>query len=223
MDAAGYLEQLIAHLIAGMRSGDDIDGSGVLHTVEGAATALAAAGLLDAGDVGRSRQHALDALEASGAIEQITFSSSESFSAAALGPDHDRLPAPAPPREDPPALTGVVPIAQRVAMADGGALSLLSINRWTTGFDLFYATAGRLRGLRDDGPLDWNWALTDDHGMQYAVRRGGGGGGGGAITWMRLHAVPALPADARHLTIAAARVGAPLLTTTADLTATVWT
>ena len=218
MDAAAYLTQLIAHLVAGMHEGDDTDVSSVLHTVEGAASALAAAGLLDAGGVQRFNERALDALEASGAIQQISFSSSASFSAAALG-SQGRPPRPRPPG-DVPALTGVVPIARTVPLADGGELALLSLNRWTTGFDVLFATVGQDLSLGDDGPLGWDWSLTDDRGMRYAVRRGGGGGGG-TIQWQRVHAVPALPAEARHLSLSAIRDGTQLCSVTVDLEGTV--
>lgn len=90
MDAAAYLERLISHLIAGMGSGDDTDVSSVLATVEGAAAALAAAQLLPAADVQVFKDRALEALEDSGAIQQISWSSSASFSTAALGPEQGR-------------------------------------------------------------------------------------------------------------------------------------
>lgn len=117
-------------------------------------------------------------------------------------------------------LTGVVPIAQSLTMADGRPLMLLSLNRWTNGFDLQYATTGSDHGLGDDGPLDWDWTLTDDRGMSYSVRRGGGGGGG-SIHWMRMQAVPALPDDARSLRVAARATSGGMFSTTIDLEGTV--
>lgn len=227
MDAANYLQRLVDHLVEAARSGragvavEDIEGR-----VESAAAALAAAGLMESADVSGWRERALDAMEEGGLIQRIAVESEDHVelvaAATATGP---AAPPPKPQPRPVPRFIGIVSIGQQTTLPDGTTLVLLSLNRWSTGFDLMYAVVGpEMSGeavrSRHDSPLDWEWSLTDDLGMRYGVHRAGGGGGG-AIQWRHAHASPRLHPDASWLSVHVVRDGSELFSATVQLDGTI--
>lgn len=225
MDPASYLTRLIDHLVEATRSGrtgvatGDIEGR-----VESAAAALAAAGLLEPADLSRWQERALDAMEAGGLIQRLDVGFEGHARVVAARAVDERVPPP-PGQRPLPEIVDVVPVNMQIALPDGTTLVLLSLNRWSTGFDLMYAIVGLERPAeairsRHDSPLDWDWSLTDDFGLRYGVHRAGGGGGDG-IEWRHAHASPALRPDARALTVHVARHGSELFSATVQLDGTI--
>lgn len=221
MEARAYVEELIVHLVAELAGGRTTVQS-VFDKVKGAAAALTAAGLLEPGDVDRFHERTLDALEGTGTVKRVSDSVGSSHEMTAVGPPG--AGAAAPRRQGTPRLDAVVPIGQAANLADGRTLVLLSLNRWSTGFDLMYALVGpeppEAASLRDRSPLDWDWSLTDDLGLRYGVHRAGGGGGG-AIHWLYAHANPALRPDASSVFVYVARGGIELFSATIRLDGTI--
>jgi hypothetical protein len=119
-----------------------------------------------------------------------------------------------------PELVRVVPLAREVHQDDDLRIVLISLEMWSGWLDLRYAV------LPVDAPatppireVDVEWSVTDSAGMAYELT-GAASGGGRLLRVHQLTFSPALPEDARGLTLQAAdREGNTLVVVEIDLVA----
>ena len=181
-------------------------------TVEGAAAALAAFGLLPWDDVTAFGEKTDAALERAGLIKRISVESSESAVVRMSGAGAQDRGATHPRRE----LEQVVPVGVETDLPDGGRLVLLSVNRWSVGFDLLLALLDNPAAHRDVLKADWQWTIVDDAGLRYDCHTSGASGGRDAL-WLRAHGRPPIRPTAKRLEIQLDRDGVRLLSTSLNL------
>jgi hypothetical protein len=183
-----------------------------LQEIEAAGRALVAAGAISAERLGALLGDLRRLLIDRGIIEELSVSMGSSMEIVAAKRD----PGTPIPKEwtraldqTPPELVRVVPIERDLGpVNDGNHLLLISLEVWTDRFGLRYASAQDSPRDRREFPRVGSllWDATDDLGTPY---RHGGGGGGGGRPWFLYTAdfFPAIPAEAKELSLVAKPFG----------------
>ena len=169
-------------------------------------------------DLDRVRRQVIQVLAGSGSAERVAggvprMSQQAVTAMVAGGPG-------AYQEQGPPELVRVVPLAREVHQGDDLRIVLISLEMWSGWLDLRYAVlpveAPATPPMRE---VDVEWRVTDSTGMTYELT-GAASSGGRLLRIHQLTFSPALPEDARGLTLQAAdREGNILVVVEIDLVA----